>query len=226
MPVLEMWADLHCPYAYLAAFRLRRALGEPGAPEVEVRHRALAIEYVDSKVTPKPVLDAESPLILLQEPDLPWRPWAGLDSAWPVTMWPAFEAVECARLQGWRAAHDMDWALREAFFAESRCISMRHVILDVARGVSGLDAARLERDWDAGVGKGAVVVDAREGWDRLGLEVSPTFLLPDGTRRANPAGPLVELDAEQGHKLVGFVPPREEPRDAYRRLLRACAGSA
>lgn len=218
MPTLEMWADLHCPYAYLAAFRLRRALEETRSP-VEVRHRALAIEHVDRKCTPKGILDAESPLIFLEEPDIPYRPWNAPTSEWPVTMWPAFEAVLCAERQGWRVAHDLDWALRKAFFAESRCISMRHVILDVAARVPGLDVARLEADWDSGAAKARVVADAREGWDELQLEVSPTFVLPDGSCRANPAAPVVELDDD--HKLVGIKRPTEDPRAAYRDLLSA-----
>lgn len=218
MPVLDMWADLHCPYAYLATFRLRRALEETRA-DVEVRHRALAIEHVDRKVTPKPILDAECPLIFREEPDLPRRPWSAADSAWPVTMWPAFEAVFCAERQGWRAAHDLDWALRRAFFAQSQCISMRHVIFDVADGVKGLDVGQLEAEWDAGVAKARVVADAREGWDDLQLEVSPTFVLPDGSRLANPAGPLVHLDDD--HKVVDVQRATEDPRAAYRDLLSA-----
>lgn len=218
---LEMWSDLHCPYAYLAAFRLRRAMREPGAPEVVVRHRALAIEHLDEKVTPKPILDAESPIIFLQEPEIRYRPWRGLDSAWPVTMWPAFEAVKCAERQGWRLAHELDWELRKAFFAESRCVSMRHVILDVARRVDGLDLARFEEDWDAGVAKRDVLADAREGWGALALEVSPTFVLPDGSRRANPASLHVEMDDD--HKVERVVPASEDAREAYREMLRAAA---
>lgn len=222
--MLEMWSDLHCPYAYLAAFRLRRAMAEPGAPEVEVRHRCLAIEQSDEKVTPKPVLDAESPLIFLEEPALEHRPWRAPEHAWPVTMWPAFEAVKCAEAQGWRAAHELDFALRRAFFRESRCISMRHVILEVARGVRGLDVRRLEEDWDAGAGKRAVIEEARRGWDDLKLEASPTFVLPDGSRRENPGGPLVELD-EKDQRLLALRGPQEEPREAFRALLRDAAAA-
>jgi hypothetical protein len=40
-----------------------------------------------------------------------------------MTMWPAFEAVKCAERQSLALADELDWALRVAFFAESRCIS-------------------------------------------------------------------------------------------------------
>ena len=223
MPVLEMWSDLHCPYAYLAAYRLRRALKD--APLVEVRHLSLAIEHVDEKVTPKPILDAEAPILFLEEPGIPYRPWSKPDSHWPVTMWPAFEAVKAAERQGWRVAHDLDWELRRAFWEESLCISMRHVILRVARRVRDLETRRLEEDWDAGVGKAAVIAEARRGWDDLGLEVSPTFLLPDGSRHANPAAPKVELDEEKGHKVVAIRRTTEDPLATYAALVRrACLG--
>lgn len=217
MPVLEMWSDLHCPYAYLAAFRLRRALAE--AHDVEVRHRALAIEWVDRKATPKDILDAESPFVFTQEPDLDWQPWSDAPWRWPATMWPTFEAVKAAEAQGWRAAHELDWALRRAFFAESRCISLRHVILDVAREVPALDAQRLERDWDAGVAKARVIEEARRGWETLDLQLSPTFVLPDGTRVENPGSCHVELDEERGHRVRRVVPPKEDAREAYRAML-------
>lgn len=217
--VLEMWSDLHCPYAYLAAYRLRRAMRE--RPEAEVRHMSLAIEHADEKVTPKRLLDAEAPLIFLEEPDIPYRPWSAPASAWPVTMWPAFEAVKCAERQGWRQAHDLDWELRRAFWHDSLCISMRHVILRVAKRVDDLDLRRFEKDWDSGVAKEDVLSEARRGWDELKLELSPTFVLPDGSRRENPAGPKVELDEEHGHKLVAFRGPAEDPREAFRGLIRA-----
>ena len=84
---IEMYADLYCPYAYLAAYRLRR-LREEYAGRVEVAHRSLALEYVNREPTPKRVLDIELPMLMLEEPDIPYQPWAAPDSEWPVTMWP------------------------------------------------------------------------------------------------------------------------------------------
>lgn len=216
---LDMWADLHCPYAYLAAFRLRRAIAESKA-EVEVRHLSLAIEYADDKCTPYEVLATETPILMAEEPKIPYQRWDAAPAEWPVTMWPAFEAVKCAERQDWRLAHELDWALRKAFFAESRCISMRHVIFDVARSVRGLDLGRFESEWDAGLAKGLVIEEARRGWNELKLEASPTFVLPDGARKENPAAPLVELDEERNHAIKRIVAPTEDAQKVYRALVK------
>lgn len=224
---LRLWSDLHCPYAYLAAHRLRKALAVFEG-DVRVEHKCLSIEYVDAKCTPKDVLDAETPFIVAEEPDLEYRPWAAPESEWPVTFWPAFEAVKCAERQGWRQAHELDWRIREAFFARSECVSMRHVLLRLARGVPGLDHARFTEDFDAGVCKRLVLEESREGWERLGFEVSPTFLLPDGTRQANPVAPHVELhETTRAVVRVAPAPARgDEALAHYVRMLRAAAGEA
>lgn len=222
-PVLEFWSDLHCPYAYLAAFRLRRVL-PAFEGRVEVRPRCLAIEHADEKPTPKELLDAEAPILMLEEPDIPYRPWRRSPSGWPSTMWPAFEAVKCAERQGWRAALEMDWRIREAFWARGEPVALRHVLVRLA-GDAGLDAARFTADWDAGVAKRAVLDEARRGWDELDLRLSPTFVAPSGARLENPAAPKVVLDEEQGWKVVAVERPAAGPADeAYRRMLRDAAG--
>jgi predicted DsbA family dithiol-disulfide isomerase len=221
---IQMYADLHCPYAYLAAYRVRRVAQEFRGV-VEVEHKALAIEYADEKVTPKRILDNETPLILLEEPEIPYAPWHRAQSEWPVTMWPAFEAVKCAQRQGLDAAAELDWRLREAFFGESRCISMRHVILDVAKRAK-LDMKRFTEAFDSGQCKREVIEDARMGWETLGLQASPTFVLPDGSRRENPAAPKVHLDESRHQRVTGVDPAPakgDAALDVYREMFRAAA---
>lgn len=225
--VLRMWSDLHCPYAYLAAYRLRKALALFQG-SVRVEHQCLSIEWVDEKCTPKDVLDAETPPIVAEEPGLRHQPWRAPESQWPVTFWPAFEAVKCAQRQGWRQAHELDWRIREAFFARSECVSMRHVLLRLAQGVPDLDLARFTDDFDSGVSKRAVLDESREGWERLAFQVSPTFLLPDGTREANPVAPHVELhDVTRAVLRVHPAPARGEAalRHYVRMLERAAQGA-
>lgn len=69
---------------------------------------------------------------MLEEPGILYQPWHRPLSERPVTMWSAFEAVKCAERQSLELADELDWAIRTAFFAESRCISMRDVLLDLA----------------------------------------------------------------------------------------------
>ena len=224
---LAMYADLHCPYAYLVAFRLRQ-LRDEFRDRVAVEHKSLALEYVNRQPTPKPILDAEAPVLMLAEPEIPYRPWHTPASEWPVTMWPAFEAVKCAERQGWEAADELAWAIRVAFFAESRCVSLRHVLFDLAAGV-GLDMGRFAADFDGGATKRQVVEEARQGWERLRVPGSPTFVLPSGTQVKAPGLPEVELDEARDYRLVAVRPASCTGvgcLDLYRRVLAEAAGGA
>ncbi|MDP9371183.1 MAG: DsbA family protein [Chloroflexota bacterium] len=201
---IAMYSDPHCPYAYLTAFRLRRLLPE-WRDRIVIEHKSLSLEYVNSQPTPKPILDNETPILMLAEPDIPYRPWARPDSEWPVTMWPAFEAIKCAERQGSLLANELDWAIRTAFFAEHRCISMRHVLFDLAAGV-GVDMDRFAEDFDGGVTKRQVLEEAREGWERLKVEGSPTFVLPSGRQYPYLALPKVKLDKDRHYRVVAWQP--------------------
>jgi len=203
---IDLYSDVHCPYAYLITYRLRRLLPDDHG-RVEIAHRSLALEYVNRRPTPKPLLDNETPILMLEEPDIPYRPWHAPESEWPVTMWPAFEAIKCAERQHWELAAALDWAIRVAFFADSRCISMRHVLLDLAEGV-GLEMERFARDFDGGVAKRQVLEEAQTGWERLKVDGSPTLVLPSGRQiSGRDLGlPNVTLDPERHHRLVAVEP--------------------
>src|SRR5204862_6927462 len=76
---------------------------------------------------------------------------------WPVTTLPALEAVQAAKTQSLRASEALDRALRRAFFGESRCISMRHVILEVAAKCDEVDHDALADALDHGTARAAVM---------------------------------------------------------------------
>ena len=217
---IAMYADLHCPYAYVSAFRLRR-LREESRGRVVIEHKCLALEYVNKQPTPKPLLDLETPLLMREEPSIPYRPWQAPASEWPVTVWPAFEAVKGAERQGWAAGDELDWAIRVAFFADSRCVSLRHVLLELAEQV-GLDVARFAADFDGGVAKRRVLEEAREGWERLRVPGSPTFLLPSGKRHKAPGLPELEIEEGPPVRLVAARPAPcagEACLELYRAML-------
>jgi predicted DsbA family dithiol-disulfide isomerase len=199
---VAMYADLACPFAYLIAYRLRLLRSELG-DRVVVEHMSLSLEYVNREPTPKPVLDMELPLLFATVPEIPYRPWHRPASEWPVTVWPAFEAVKCAERQSLRLADDLDWAIRQAFFADSRCISLRHVLFDLAESV-GLAMDRFAADFDGGVCKHLVLEEARHGWEVLKVDGSPTFVLPTGRHLGPPGLPELDLDADEHHRPTRF----------------------
>ena len=74
----------------------------------------------------------------------------------PVTTLLPLEAVQAAKSQNLAASEQLDRALRVALFAESRCISMLHVVLDLAKQCTHVDAVALEAQLHRGTARGAV----------------------------------------------------------------------
>ena len=170
LPTIEVYSDLHCPWGYLAAFRLLHLQPE-WSGRLRVAWRCLPLEVVNSRGTPKHTLDQEVPYLLQVEPDIPARAWRRPEWEYPVTALPAFEALKCAEAQGDDAALAYNWAVRRAFFAESRCTSLRHVLIDIARE-SGLDLAAFVSDFDSGRYKHLVVEESDQGWNALKARLS------------------------------------------------------
>lgn len=220
---IELFADLACPFAYVAHARWRR-LREDYAGRVAILHRCLALEYVNREPTPMALVEAEIAELAKQEPDLPYQPWPGASSSWPVTIWPAFEAVKCTERQGLSQADDLAWEIRVAFFGHGQCISMRHVLVELAGSVTGLDRARFEADFDRGVAKQLVLDESRTGWETLRVPGSPTFVLPSGRQIAAPGLPELDVDPATGQVRTVTMPPCAAPcLDVYRAFLdEAC----
>lgn len=184
IPTIELYSDIHCPWAYMALFRLRTVWPEYRG-RVRIVFRALALELKNERSTPKPTLDVEIPLIKEQQPDIPIRHWRRPEWQFVPTLLPAFEAEKAAAIQGDEAAWEMSWRLRNAFFEHSRTICMRHELARAAREAS-LDVDRFLADWDSGRIRELVLTDSRRGWDELKVPGSPTFVLPSGKQVPNP----------------------------------------
>ena len=142
------------------------------------------------------------------EPDFGWSPWFGPLDEFPVSTLLALEAVQAARIQSEAAAEQLDLALRRAFFAKSRCITMLDEVLSAARSCD-LDDGALERALEAGVARSAVLRQSQEG------NCSGVVVLPDGSEHCNPGVhirwigtqlpqvvPVVSDDPSTVHKLV------------------------
>jgi predicted DsbA family dithiol-disulfide isomerase len=223
-----VYSDLACPWAHVAVSRLRRTRRELGLEDaVRFDHRAFPLEVFNQRPTPYRVLTAEIPVAGAIEPDAGWQLWQGEPWTWPVTTLLALEAVQAAKsvceradCSGLEASERLDRALRVALFAESRCISMRHVILDVARSALGAEAADALREaLDSGVARSAVLDQCETARTSSRVKGSPHVFLPDGADAHNPG---IELHW-QGEHGEGFpVIDADEP-DVYKRLVEAAA---
>lgn len=185
--------------------------------------RALALEIKNEKSTPKYIVDVEIKLMAEQEPDLEIGPWSAPDWQYPVTFLPAFEAVRCAGRQSDQAAWELAVRIRRAFFHESRCVSMRHVLIELARE-GGLDLGRFCRDWDSGAERATVLAESHRGWDELKVPGSPTFVLPGGRQVHNPGALRVTWSPR--HEVQKVDPPASPWREAFRDFLDEALGRA
>jgi predicted DsbA family dithiol-disulfide isomerase len=220
LPKVEIYSDIHCPWAYLANYRLRQLWPEYEG-RLEIVWRSLSLEYINRRGTPKRILDLEMGFMKNIQPDLPIKPWSRPDWQWPVTMWPAFEALNCAQAQGSRPAFEFSWELRRSFFEDSHSPSLRSEIYRLAREVGpacGLDVERFEADWDSGRYKQAVIEDSLRGWHDLKVKSSPTFVLPGGQQFSNPSAGDLQLELKT-NSVKAYTPAEEDWPDFYRAFL-------
>ena len=119
---VDIWSDIHCPWALVAVHRLRAARARHGL-DVVFAPRAWPLEWVNDHGTPRSIVTTETAALAGHEPELfnAYR-----NDSWPSTFLPAFELVAAARRRhGARAAEDVDYALRLAFFRDSVDVSVR-----------------------------------------------------------------------------------------------------
>lgn len=184
---VTVWSDIGCPWATLALRTLRAAIAEREAP-VSIDHRAFPLELFNHEPTPRPIVDAEIVAIASLLPELGWRCWTAPSSTYPVTTIPAMAAVQAAKdpeVGGLRASDQLDAALRTAFYADSRCVSIPVVILDVARTCPALDHEQLRRRMAAGAGIAEIHRD-HEHARATPIQGSPVIETADGSHQHNP----------------------------------------
>ena len=214
-------SDLSCPWAHVAVYRLHAARKRLGLDQaVTLDHRAFPLEIEDRRPTPKPLVEAEIGQLGAIEPDAGWQLWQGTEFGYPVTTLLALEAVQAVKEQGLKASEQLDYALRTAFFAHSQCISLRHVILDIAAQCDQLDCDKLQDALDRGVARHLVVeqYQAAKAGDYAG---SPHLFLPDGTHVFNPG-----IKAHWvGARDTGFPAIHHDDPSTYEGLLRQAVGA-
>ena len=183
---LAVWSDIGCAWSHAVIWRLWDARRRLGLVErVRFDHHAFPLELFNNEPTPRARIEAEWPIARILAPRAGWQAWTAPPDTYPVTMLPALEAVQAAKLGSLAAAEELDRGLRRAFFAESRCISLRHVILEGASTCESLDMDRFVADYDAGLGRRPLFDDwatARTDAVRGSVHV----FAPDGTNDQNP----------------------------------------
>nr|WP_202446820.1 DsbA family protein [Streptomyces sp. SID5468] len=220
---IAVHTDLNCSFAHVAVHRLhvtRRRLGLEG--RLWFDFRAFPLELFNEEVNARPGVDSEIAVLGALEPEAGWRLWQGPDWAYPVTTLPALEAVHAAKAQGWHASEQLDRALRRAFWAENRCISLRHVILEVAGATGAVDVAALAAALDSGSARADVMAQFRAA--RHGKVVcSPHIFLHDGTDSANPGITARWVNGDFG---VGYPVIDADHPEVYEDLLTKAAALA
>jgi len=225
MPVVvEVWSELHCPWAATVVHRLRVARDRLGL-DVVFDPRPWPLELVNRRGTPQHIVAVETALLANVEPELFSRfaYWADKPgrAAWPSTFLPAFELVAAARRVGGAAAAEaVDAAVRHHFFAEGRDVSIRPELADCLSRAdrADVDAAAILACWDRDNVRADVLADFARSQE-LEIQGSPQILWPDGSSSHNPG--IVGLRWERG--LPRF--DRDDP-GAVERLLVEKAGSA
>lgn len=151
---------------------------------VRFRIRPFPLEVAgDEGAAPRDILEQEWWLAALQEPEAKFAPYRGDD--WPTTTLPAFDAVWCAAQQDEERALAYDLRIREAFFAESRNIGRREVLLALAEEV-GLDMTAFTRAFESGAPRAAVLEERRVGQEQYRVRGTPTLMLADGSKLRSP----------------------------------------
>ena len=216
---IVLYGDIGCPWAHLAVYRLHSARQKLRLEDrIAFDLRAFPLEILNRQPTPKLILDAEVAVVGALDPDAGWQMWQKPLYEYPVTTLPALEAVEAAKEQGLRASEQLDRALRVAFFGESRTISMRHVIAEVAESCSHVNGDKLLDALDEGRARPAVMAQAHRS-DTDAVTGSPHVFLPDGSNLHNPG---IEMHWEGDHGK-GFPVVDSDVPEVYEELLRSAA---
>jgi predicted DsbA family dithiol-disulfide isomerase len=179
-----LFSDLLCPFAHVAIHRFVAARARARLDgRLHLDHRTFPLELFNGP-HPRPGTDTEAVGLGQIEPAAGFRVWTAPDWTYPSTVLLAHEAVHAAKEQGPDASERLDRALRRAFWVDSRPISHRSTILDVAREAD-VDAAAIAAALDDGRARAAITADYAVAQSDA-VAGSPHFFFADGTDAHNP----------------------------------------
>lgn len=218
--VVTVFSDIWCSFAHIAVHRLHATRARLGLEDrVSFDLRAFPLELLNDAPSPRPGTDSEVARMGSLEPAAGWQLWQAKDWLYPSTTLPALEAVLAAKEQGLHASEQLDLGLRRAFWAESRCISHRKVILDVAADTGVVDVGALTEALDDGRARRTLADHAAVSrTDRVNC--SPHLFLPDGSDHANPG---IDVGWEGAYGVGWPVIASDDPKVYEDVLTRAAA---
>lgn len=177
-------SDLRCPWAHVAVHRLLDAAARRGVEqELCLDHRWFPLDDElpadpaarDRMIAPAQALDPEAGWAGWVDDDVSPGGSARLAAAW----------VQAAKAQGPAASMALDRAFRQAFFADHRDLDDPDSVAAIAAAVDEVDAEAAAAE--VASGRPASELDRQS--EVSGSDVvptSPTIVLADGSRWANP----------------------------------------
>lgn len=217
---ITIFSDIWCSFAHIAVHRLHTTRKRLGLTDrVRFDHRVFPLELLNEAPSPRPGTDSEVGRMASHERDAGWQLWQEKDWLYPSTTLPALEAVQAVKEQSLYASEQLDLGLRRAFWAESRCIANRRVILDVAAATRAVDVRALAAALDDGRARAALSEQAAVSATAR-VNCSPHLFLPDGTDYPNP-GIQVHWVGDYGR---GWPEVTGDDPEVYDHLLKRAAG--
>lgn len=204
LTVIEVFADVVCPFAHVGLRRWIDRRDELGRTDVRLRVRAWPLELINgAPMDPAAVAGKAADLQAQVAPNL----FGGYDPAqFPGTSLPALALTHAAYRQSLEAGEATALRLRQLTFDEGVDISKPEVIdqlideLDLPiPDISDDDS--ITKDWDEGRQRGVVG--------------SPHFFTPDGGAVFCPS---LDIHKDGGHLAVHF------DEDAFAQLITSCFG--
>ena len=217
---IVVFTDVMCGWATVALHHLYRARAQAGLDDrVTFDHRLFLLEDVNQMALNTKVIEGEKPVVGQLVQELEFKPWQRDPSEYPVTSLLANEAVQAAKAQSAHAAEHLDMALRLAFWRDSRCISMRHEILDVADACPDVDTDALAEALDDGRARAGMMHAYHAHRDDI--QGSPHFFFADGYDVHNPG---VEMH-QVGESGAGFLVVDSHDPSVYGELIDRAAAT-
>ena len=157
MTIIEVFADISCPFTHFSLHRLAAARDERGV-RAALRVRAWPLEWVNGKPLDPLLVEAEVDALRAKvAPDL----FANFDpTTFPRTMIPAFGLATAAYACDDVTGEEVSLALRDALFEHGLDIADNDVIAKIAKpfGVEPLGpeaaASATRSDWERGKARG------------------------------------------------------------------------